>query len=144
MSETTDTPQENIESKQIRKFPGTPVTGDILKHLLDLDRKDGIANQILGIDPKYAPPIHIELLNRDGDELHLLLHPSKNGMFFVCGPSFFEVDPDKPETFEFLELVVRNEDCGVSLLEGIRNEAREKAKRVSTPQPTCPYGCVVG
>lgn len=149
MSETTG----NIESEQPRRSPGTPVTGDILKRLLYLDRREKIMLHLLaGTHIEVEDDVfHVELCNRDGYVCYLLRHPSNPGMLLVYGPKFFEIDPDKPETFEFLELVIKDEDFLTAIkdesddvrLEEEINKVSREAKRVSTPQPTCSY-CLYG
>ena len=134
MSETT----KNIESKQARKFPGTPVTGDILKKVLSIFNA-------AADNPKRWEAIRFELRSRDGDDRHITRCPQNPGILIICGPHFRDqVDPDKPETFEFLDLVVEpgflgaiEEESTDDELEKIRSGVRYSAP-ISRSYNSCP------
>ncbi|MBP9717674.1 hypothetical protein KBD59_00030 [Candidatus Gracilibacteria bacterium] len=91
---------------QIRRFPGTPVTGEILKNILEIKRKNEQKNS----ENRWEQAgFAIKLFTKDGDERTISLHPSDPRKLLIRGPRFSnEVDPDQPETFELLELVIQD------------------------------------
>lgn len=127
MSETT----KNIESPD-RRFPGTPVTREILEKVL------AIYDAESGHNLKKWEPIRIEFHTKDGDERPIVTDSQNPGLLLIIGPHFTDtVDLTKPETFELLDLIISDDSLArvetnstPDKLEEIRNSVKNSPSLV--------------